>query len=302
MKPRFQSPTAAFFCLAFITLGAVAARAQDKSPEQTIRVETALVSVPVIVSDRQGRYISGLKQSDFTLYDDKIRQRIDFFAATEEPLNVALILDTSRSTQFVLSDIRHAAKDFLKHLRPQDRAMVVTVDYEVRFLSSLTGDRKALERAIESAQVGNQVGTVLRDGIDEVIEKDFRTLNGRKAIVLLTDGKDHGSRIGEEDLLDKIEEADTLVYSIFYETPGARQINNPPPRTPRRGGIRMGRRGGIRIPFPRAPRPDVEARRREREQRRRERMGRRREQIEQRNAHAIEFLEDLSEGSAGRFY
>lgn len=181
--------------------------------------------------------------------------------------------------------------------------MIVTVDDEVRVLSSLTNDHQTLEQAIEHAQVGDRVGTVLRDGIDEVLEQDFKTLKGRKAMILLTDGKDHGSRISEEDLLDKAEEADALIYSVFYDTVGAGR-RSPPPRMGRGGwgGVRIGRRGQIRTPFPRFPRPDVEARRQERERRRRERDSRHREQIEARNGRAMDYLEELSDVSAGRFY
>lgn len=89
------------------------------------------MSVPVIVSDRQGRYISGLKAPDFTLYEDRNKQPISFFADTEEAINVALLLDTSRSTAGVLDDIKKAAKEFIKQLRPQDRAMVASFDYDL---------------------------------------------------------------------------------------------------------------------------------------------------------------------------
>ncbi|MFN7945945.1 MAG: VWA domain-containing protein [Blastocatellia bacterium] len=303
MKPLLQSFFAAFLFPVFFSPLFTAA-AQDKTAEQPVRIETAIVSVPVIVSDRQGRYVSGLRQSDFTLSDNKVRQQIAFFAAAEEPFNVALILDTSRSTRTVLDDIRHAAKDFIKNLRPQDRAMIVTADYEIRALSALTSDRKTLEKAIESARVGDYTGTVLRDAISDVLEHDFKTLRGRKAIIVLTDGKDYGSQISEDDLLDDVEEADTLIYPVFYFTMLAQNAYNPPPRAPRGGwgGVRIGRRGAVIRPFPRLPRPDVEARRREREARRRARIEQRRERAEQRNARAIDFLEELAEHSAGRFY
>ncbi len=107
-------------------------REQKPDSEQTIRIETTLVSVPVIVSDRQGRYVSGLKASDFTVYEDRSKRPIDFFGDAEEPINVALLLDTSKSTTPVLDDIKKAAKDFVKQLRPRDRAMIVTFDFEER--------------------------------------------------------------------------------------------------------------------------------------------------------------------------
>ncbi|MBL8191825.1 MAG: VWA domain-containing protein [Acidobacteria bacterium] len=256
----------------------IPSNAQEQKQE-TLKIDTALVSVPVIVSDRQGRYISGLKASDFTLYEDRIKQPIDFFADTEEPINVALLLDTSKSTTMVLDDIKKAAKDFVKQLRPQDRAMIVSFDFNETALCELTSDRKTLEKAIGKARIGDVMGTKLRDAVFDVMREEFRTVKGRKAIVLLTDGKDHGSEVSERKLLDAATEADTLIYSVFYQS-------LPPNFAGRdRGGWggRGGRRGGIFIPrFPVPP----------------QRRGR----IEARNAEAIEFLQELSSVSAGRYF
>src|SRR5262245_3091856 len=109
------------FCLlACAVTGSAQQRGQKPNSDETIKIETTLISVPVIVSDRQGRYVSGLKASDFTLYDNRTKRSIEFFADTEEPISVALLLDTSKSTAFVLDDIKNAAKDFVRQLRPQD--------------------------------------------------------------------------------------------------------------------------------------------------------------------------------------
>ena len=166
---------AAFLLLAF---GAV--RGQDNQPAEVIKVYSNLVSVPVIVSDRDGRYIPGLRQEDFKLYDNNAQQTLTFFDAAEEPLNIALLLDTSRSTEGVLDDIKKAAKNFLKELRPQDRAMIVSFDYDIHKLSSLTSDRKILERAIKQAEVGQYLGTLLNDAVLESIERDLKPINGRR--------------------------------------------------------------------------------------------------------------------------
>jgi VWFA-related protein len=257
------------------------ADAQEQKQE-TLKIDTALVSVPVIVSDRQGRYISGLKASDFTLYEDRVKQPIEFFADTEEPINVALLLDTSKSTTMVLDDIKKAAKDFVKQLRPQDRAMIVSFDFKETALCGLTSDRKTLEKAIGKARIGEIPGTKLRDAVYDVMREEFRTVKGRKAVILLTDGKDHGSEVSERALLDAATEADTLIYSVFYQS--------LPPNFAGRGGGRQGglggrggRRGGIfnpRLPVP----------------------PQRRGRIESRNADAIEFLQELSTISAGRYF
>lgn len=270
-------------CTVILVVSSSITFAQQNQSDAPIKVQTTLVSVPVIVSDRAGRYIPGLKLENFKLYQDRIEQRIAIFDSAEEPLNVALLLDTSRSTLQVLDDIKKDAGNFLKELRPQDRAMVVAFDYDVHLLCSLTSDRKALERAVKDARIGERVGTTLRDAVAQVIERQFKHVDGRKAIILLTDGKDHGSRISEDELFDEATESGAMIYSVFFQTgfPQRPAWNGPLP-FPRRG------RGGLGRPFPPIDRPRGNDRRRER--------------VDMQNEEAVTFLTNLSEVSAGRFY
>ena len=267
--------------LAALLIPNLSASAQQNQSDLPIKVQTTLVSVPVIVSDRAGRYISGLKLANFKLYQDRIEQPIAIFDAAEEPLNIALLLDTSRSTQKVLEDIKKDAGNFLKELRPQDRAMVVSFDYDVHLLCALTSDRKALERGIKESSIGVRVGTTLRDAVAEVIERQFKRVDGRKAIILLTDGKDHGSRISEQDLFDEATESGSMIYSVYFETDSQRRGRNDRMPFPRRRGW-----GRNRFPPDDRPRGD----------------GRRGQRVEIRNEEAEAFLTQLSEDSAGRFY
>lgn len=288
MSKKFTAVLVVLACLAacFVT-----SHGQEQRQE-TLKIDTALVSVPVIVSDRQGRYVSGLKASEFTLYEDRTKQPIEFFADTEEPVNVALLLDTSKSTTFALDEIKKAAKDFVKQLRPQDRAMIVSFDFKETALCDLTADRKTLEKAIGKARIGETPGTKLRDAVYDVMREEFRTVKGRKAIILLTDGKDYGSEVTERALLESASEADTLIYSVFYNSLPPNMARNPRAGRGGWGNPGRGRRGGIftpRFPPPQRPRDD-------------ERRQRRAGQIEQRNEVAIDFLERLSDASAGRYY
>jgi VWFA-related protein len=275
-----------FRCIALSTFlalwaGLISTDIEGQQPDTPIKVQTTLVSVPVIVSDHQGRYISGLKAGDFKLYQDRVEQPISSFDAVEEPLNVALIIDTSHSTQPVLDDIKSAGVKFLKELRPADRAMIVSADYDVHVLSELTSERKALENAVKKAKTGEQVGTVLRDAIAEVIERSFKRIDGRKAIIVLTDGKDVGSRIPEQVLLDEAAESGAMLYTVFFETGFLRRGWIDPLTFPRRR-VWMGR---DRFP-PARPR----------------RENQRRQRVESRNAEAVSFLTTLADVSAGRFY
>ncbi len=258
-------------------------RVQEKEPADVIKVYSNLVSVPVIVSDHLGRYIPRLQQQDFKLFDNDTQQTLSFFDAAEEPLNIALLLDTSRSTEGVLDDIKKAAKDFLKELRPQDRAIIISFDYAVQRLSPLTSDRRILEQAIKRAMVGEYFGTLLNDAVMEAAEQTLRPVNGRKAIILLTDGQDAGSSVSEKELLAYATESDAMIYSIFYESSG----HGPFGRRrmgPRRGGI-FGRGGPMGGGFPRPGRGPGQRRRRD-----------------ERNESGAEFLARLSDVSAGRYY
>jgi VWFA-related protein len=141
-------------------------------------------------------------------------------------------------------------------------------------------------------RIGERPGTKLRDAVNDVMKEEFKAVKGRKAIVLLTDGKDHGSEVSERALLEGASEADTLIYSVFYlSLPGAMGRNQ---RGPRGGGNpRMGRRGGIFTPMPRFPNPPAD---------RGDQRQRRRGQMEERNEDAKDFLRQLSDVSAGRYY
>lgn len=263
--------TIVLFLLLGFSVFIVEARAQEIKQDETIKIDTNLVSVPVIVSDRQGRYVPGLKVTDFSLYQDGMKQTISFFGAEEEPLNVALLLDSSRSALDALELIQDAALDFIRLLQPADRAMVVSFDHTVNALCPLTSDRKRLEKAVNQVDIGEGLGTVMRDAVIEVVEQYFAKVKGRKAIVLLTDGKDFGSSLSKDELLDRLEESDVMVYSVLYETSFAS-------RGRRRGMGRRGPWGGGR------------------------RVGVWRERERRANEDALEYVEQMAEVSAGRFY
>lgn len=269
--------------LAFLCLNNFA---QDTN--EVIKVNTSLVNIPVIVSDRDGRNIAGLQQNNFVVFEDGKQQKIEYFASEESPINVALLLDTSKSTKEVLGKIKKAAKEFIKQLQPTDRAMIVSFDYQVNFLSDLTSDQKVLEKAIKKAEIGEQVGTVMQDAIYDVVNKRFAKVNGRKAIVLLTDGKDHGSYVAKQDLLYHLQESDTMIYSVFYETGEIQQFR--PNRFPDILFPPMNRRGGMGRQFPppqRFPRPNQE---------------RRQQRVDQENEQAVDYLNKIADATAGRVY
>ncbi len=182
-----------------------------------IRVNTTLVTLPVAVMDRDGRYIPNLRKEDFRLWEDGVEQTVAVFSSVDKPFSVVLMLDTSGSTRFRLDDIQDAAITFVNQLRPDDRVMVVSFDDQVRVLSEFTSDRSRLRDAIRRTQPGD--GTKLYDALDLVMNQRLNTVDGRKAIVLFTDGVDTTSRHASyASNVRDAEELDALIYPVQYDT------------------------------------------------------------------------------------
>lgn len=212
-----------------------------------IRFDTSLVTLPVTVLDRSGRYVPTMRRQDFHLFEDGVEQKITYFATVDSPFTVVLLIDTSGSTQFRLEDIQDAAINFVSKLKPADSVMVMSFDDRIDVLTRPTTDREVITRAIKRTRTGG--GTRLYDAVHSVIQKQLTTINGRKAVVLFTDGVDTTSRSGTYDnTLREAEESDAPIFSLDYDTQGTSSIYGqglPIPGS--RGGIVL---GGGGWPFP----------------------------------------------------
>jgi Ca-activated chloride channel family protein len=225
MKTHFGLASASFFLFTVLTFPA-SSPAQKKTPpkpteeataDDVIRVNTTLVTLPVSVTDRSGRFIPDLKQDQFHLYEDGIEQQIAYFDSAEKPFTVALLLDISDSTKVSLPSIQDAAAAFVDQLRPADRVFIVAFDKRIKVLCEPTSDRVVLNAAIRRAETGG--GTSVYDALDLVVKQRLNRIRGRKAIVLLTDGVDTSS-VGAtfDSSLNTIKELDSLIYPIQYNT------------------------------------------------------------------------------------
>lgn len=182
----------------------------------TIKMDTALVSIPVSVLDRDGKFVPSLKKRDFKLYEDGVEQDIESFNAVETPFYVALVLDTSQSTLFKMEDIQDAAFAFVKQLRRDDQVMVVSFDSRVQIHCDFTTDYDEMRNAIYETRTGGS--TKLYDAVNSVVDR-LESIQGRKAIVLFTDGVDTSSRVGKfQGTLERVEESGIIVYPIKYDT------------------------------------------------------------------------------------
>jgi len=221
MKKNIAS--ASRFGLFIVLFVVVSSSGQEQNPPQqvaeddVVRISTTLVTVPVSVMDRQGRFIPNLSKEQFHIYEDGIEQKIAYFDSAEKPFTVALMLDTSDSTRFKLKDIQDAALEFVEQLRPDDRVIVAAFDKKIAMLAEATSDRRVLTTAIRRVNTGGSTG--LYNAIDMIINQRLNRIRGRKAIVLFTDGVDTASQGATfEGTLRMGQELDALVYPIQYDT------------------------------------------------------------------------------------
>lgn len=200
----------------------------------TFSTDVRVVNLFATVRDAQGHVIGNLTKADFTLEEDGRPQAIRYFSRESGlPLTLGLLVDTSISQKRVLVEERTASFGFLSQvLRPDmDRAFVIHFDREVELLQDLTSSRDALDQALArlhtptlpprkhgDPKVGKWMlgGTALYDAILLGSDDLTRKQSGRKALVLLTDGVDNGSKIGLFDAIRAAQFADTLVYSILF--------------------------------------------------------------------------------------
>jgi Mg-chelatase subunit ChlD len=190
----------------------------EKTDEQdiSIKVDTDVVTVPVIASDRADVYVHDLTREDFTIYEDGVKQEIEFFTTVRTPFTVVLMLDTSASAQEKLPRIQRAARTFMEQLQPADRIKIISFDDGVYDLSQFTNDRGELNNAIDSVKPGK--GTKLYDAVKYALN-DLSRMKGRKAIVIFTDGVDWRSDATDyDDNIRQLEESSVIVYPIRYDT------------------------------------------------------------------------------------
>jgi hypothetical protein len=183
---------------------------------ETLKTNTNLVTVPVIATTVEGGYLPDLQQSEFNVSEDGVKQEVSFFATVNAPFHVVLLLDTSASTREKLGVIRRAAIAFVEQLKSGDRVKVISFDDQVRDLNEFTNDRAELRSAINKTEPGQ--GTKLYDAFSLAINS-FRGIQGRRAIVLFTDGVDWRSDEATFDgTLKWLDEEGVIVYPIRFET------------------------------------------------------------------------------------
>jgi VWFA-related protein len=234
--------------LAGLSLPSQSLRAQQDTQFST---DVNLVNIYATVRDKQLKIVNSLAADDFVLTEDGRPQTIKYFSQESDlPLTIGLLIDTSLSQRNVLGEEKDASYSFLDQvLRPEkDQTFVIHFDHQTELLQDLTSSRKDLRHALDAVHLSDndrsggrrQAGTTLYDAIflasDEIMVKQ----KGRKALILLTDGVDAGSKESLYDCIKTAQRSDTLVYSILFSD---REGNGQQSRMTL-GGMGMGGRRG----------------------------------------------------------
>jgi len=214
-------------CVAFMSAAQAQKEKRPADDGQTIRVQVEMVSLPVVVTGRNGEYITDLKKEDFRVYEDGILQDIAAFAAVEEPISVALLLDTSNSTELQLTRIRNEAVRFVELLREDDGLAILSFADQVILWEHFDIYRKKNPEAIHRIKPGglSAVYEAVWLALEQVLKHEY----GRKALVLFSDGVDTRSNtVSKEETLRLARETEATIYCIYFDT--AKDRNKRLPR------------------------------------------------------------------------
>jgi len=203
---------------------AVLALAVTFAQEPTFRSGTRVVPLPTMVTDAQGRFVPDLEQSDFTILDNGKPQEILIFENTVQPFTVVVLLDFSASMTGQLKLLKEAAEEFLIRLLPVDKGMVGAFSSKIQFSGGFTNNRDRLIGSLQDMQYGNE--TRLYDALDEGI-KLLEPVDGRRVVLVLTDGEDFGSRVGQGTVRERAQRNDIMIYAIGFKSSMGGQVSNP---------------------------------------------------------------------------
>lgn len=270
---RTKSMSCRFIAALCLLQGVIATHAQTAAPDAsknaapasttTLSVDVRVVTLPVTVRDKKGQIVTNLTKDDFTLQEDNRPQTIKYFNLdTNLPLTLGLLVDTSMSMRNALDQEKSASKTFLNQMltKPEDKAFIIHFDREVELLQDLTASKDKLSTSLEdlgptqerlssstdsdsSQHARHGGGTQLYDAIFLAADELMKKQQGRKALVVLSDGEDRGSRESLNTAIEAAQRANTVVYTIYFK--GEEQHDNNGGGTGRsHGGMGGGWPGG----------------------------------------------------------
>jgi len=199
---------------ALLVAASVALLAQQP-PGPTFKSGTQVVSLFVTVADAQKRLVPGLAKEDFEVFDNEKAQPIVYFDNSIHPINVVVMLDTSGSMTLTIDLLKQAAEQFLIRLLPDDKARVGAFNDKIQINSKWSSDRDQLVTDVKDLDYGN--GTRLWDAVGVALD-ELKPIDGRRVVLVFTDGDDTASKIGLGTVIDRARADEVMIYAIGLES------------------------------------------------------------------------------------
>jgi Ca-activated chloride channel family protein len=194
-------------------------------PKANIRVDTNVVLVPVTVTDPLQRFVTGLEQESFEVYEDKIKQKIVSFGSEDAPLSIGIVFDTSASMGNKLERSRLSVAEFFKTANPEDEAFLVEFNDRPQLMVPLTHNLEDIQNQLTFTQSKGR--TALLDGVYLALSTMKKARNPRKALIVISDGGDNNSRYTVSEVKNLVREADVQIYGIGIYESGANRGRTP---------------------------------------------------------------------------
>jgi Ca-activated chloride channel family protein len=225
MRDAMTRPRLIVVAAALVAAAAVSLSAQDGFK---LKSKVELVNVTATVSDDDGRFVPGLRQADFTIYEDNERQDIKFFSADRVPVSLGILLDTSGSmTPDKMEAARGAINRFAQDLlEPEDELFLMTFSRSSHLVQDWTTDRRLLSRSMNRIEADG--GTAMYDALADALPVAAGGMHEKKAILLISDGNDRNSQMSVNELRQAIRESEIIVYALGVDASGRSfQIDRP---------------------------------------------------------------------------
>ena len=228
---------AAVLIAALVAPSGLRQAAAQQEPQQPLKVESTLVNLYATVRDKRHAIIADMKKEEFKIYEDGVEQKVEFFSReTELPLTMGILIDASGSVERLLGAEQATASGFLeKVMRKSDEAMVMSFDLGADLVEDFTSDVSQLERGIRSVRINTEggnarggplstpgtfptsgpIGTVFYDAVYLACREKLGPEAGRKAIIVLTDAEDNGSKKRLEEAIEAAQRSDTVIHILL---------------------------------------------------------------------------------------
>ncbi len=184
--------------------------------DEPLKISTNIIKIPITVANRNGAYVPSLSKQNFQVFEDGKEQEIAYFGSSDQPFTAILLIDVSESTSLKIEQIQDGAIAFVNQMLPQDKVMVISFDAGIHTLLEYSNDKVALTAAIRKMKFGGN--TSLYDAVNFSIKKRIAKIEGKKAIVLFTDGVDTSSVSGYSASVSEAVESDATIFPIYLNT------------------------------------------------------------------------------------